>query len=188
MMECFKIAPAVVALLKADASLSAMQARIHPFEPSLGFVNAAITVPHIFVYLSSSEFDKGIGSEYAEQQHSPTMYCDVYGFGNAKLGGPVNDFLVSEHAATRQAETALSHAYNVIMDRRRKYDDFGMTQDTGGRYASRIEAFTPAAIEDSKIGAKIIRFAFQVHVLETPTGEPDGVDLDPSTFDLSTEP
>jgi len=188
MLECFKIAPAVVALLKADTNLAAMQARIHPFEPSLGFVNAAVTVPHIFVYLSSSEFDKGIGSEYAEQQHSPVMYCDVYGFGNAKLGGPVNDFLVSEHAATKQAETALSHVYNVIMDQRRKYDSFGMSQDTGGRYAARLEAFTPAQIEDSKIGAKVIRFAFTVNVLETPTGEPDGDDYEPKTFDLSSEP
>lgn len=175
-MECFNVPPAIVTLLKAYSPL--IGAQVYGFEPADGFVDGTNIQPHVFVYLSSSEFKPSNGGESSDQQHDPTYFCDVYGFGKSKASGAENDGLVAAQAAQISAQTTFGHCYNVIMDMRRKFDSFGLTQDAGGRYVRRIESFKPGRLTDSSIGVCVIRLEFTVSVVETPPGETDGPDLD----------
>lgn len=175
-MQCFAVPAAVVTMLKAYSPL--ISAGIYAFEPADGFVDGTNTTPHVFVYMSTSEFKPSDGGESSDQEHEPTYFCDVYGFGKSKAAGSENDGLVAAEAAQISAQTTFGHCYDVIMDMRRKADSFGMSVATGGRYVRRIEAFKPGKLTDSSIGVCVIRLEFTVRVVETPPGEPDGPDLD----------
>ena len=174
-MECFNVQSAIVTMLKAYSPL--IGARICGFEPADGFVDGTNVQPHVFVYMSTSEFKPSDGGESSDQNHDPIFFCDVYGFGKSKAPGTENGGLAAAEAAQISAQTTLGHCYNVIMDMRRKFDSFGLTVPAGGRYARRIEAFKPGRLTDSSIGVCVIRFEFSVRVVETPPGEPDGEDL-----------
>lgn len=174
-MQCFAVPAAVVTMLKAYSPL--IGAGIYAFEPADGFVDGTNTTPHVFVYMSTSEFSQSRGGESADQQHEPTYFCDVYGFGKSKAAGTENDGLVAAESAQISAQNTFSHCYNVIMDMRRKADSFGLSVAIGGRYVKRIECFKPGRLTDSSIGVCVIRLEFTVSVVETPPGEPDGEDL-----------